>query len=302
MDSPSTIYCILAAEVVGRFEGELSTIVDNGKKENNILHLAVHNGTRDILKAVLEASKQKKPKELEGLVTGLNGKGETPLEIASMGNEVQLVELLAEHEDDKRRDHVLKAARQGRLKLLQILLSDRRDLNELLTISVLEAVAKSQDEGRTEVWKFITQEMPGLELDLGLLNTAITNGQVEIVPLVLKDYPMLLDKMVNEKIESSAAYCASQGITEETRKDIIRKANTQLKKRFSELGLSTTQAKKQFLESEEARIREYLDKAQKEIQDMVLEKMVRKLSIHKIKLLWPKDDGEFPSEHSFKFG
>jgi hypothetical protein len=290
--------CVLVAKILERMLGVLKT----GKMNNeNILHLVCRHGTAEMARFIVTAMEQRFPEDLEDLLQAQNKNRETPLKTALYVDDPDLIDLFAGFEDGKRQDHILEAAKTGKLAQLKTLLQSYQklqshdgdesrhtsDVNEkLLVHGVFQAAAEA---GNVEIWKFLTTERPKATEDASLLQTAIAHHQKEIVRLILEQRPLLLQDL-------EAARCTAEIVTDRTVK--LKSKVKESEDALNELGNENdkTSDKKASARKKIAR-RLILHRKQQvvaeDIEGMVLENVVRVLKPRDVKSCWPTETGSF---------
>jgi len=258
-ESIRNVYHLIVANILTNFK-EVLEFKDQEKQ--NILHLAVREGTEYIVQQILSLIPHIHSQDkLEDLLREKSQKVETPMKVAIYNNDDSLVRILAKYDDGVDLSYrVLNVAEDGKLELLEVLLEDRKDWDRLLNINVLTGVART---GHENVWEYITKKKPGLANNAVLLKVAIENHHLGIVKYLLKYHPGLLISLeAGESVAEIAVDCAKK----EVGKPKPRKIS-------NEKGGTINPAER--------------------IRNLILDKMMRTLSPYQIKIFWPKTNGKY---------
>lgn len=138
-------YRIMAQKIAEFSNGKVLADID--PKSGNLLHITATVGAETIMEQLLISITRTRGEEtlLELLKnpSTIDKVKRTPLAAAVSENHLQIVRLLTRYDDGRRAQHVRNAASQGKLEILQVLLSDRGDRSRLIDINVLKGVAEA---------------------------------------------------------------------------------------------------------------------------------------------------------------
>ncbi|KAI0538333.1 hypothetical protein GGR58DRAFT_308991 [Xylaria digitata] len=231
---------------------------DGFEHGGNILHAVCDNGVGSIAEVVIETLDEFEPGLVQDLLQQYDSRERRPTTLAVNGKDISVLRLMALYDDGKRHEHVLEAVKKGELDYLKVLLEEREDVDDLLKGSVYESAAGAGNMG---VWIFLAEKYPARAKTQQNLRSAVEKRRGKIVRYILEHYPEVLNEQ------------------EELLKTTQKAVKLSKKKEITTDGYNA---------------RRELSKDQKlsmEIEDLILDKMVRHLDPTVVKACWPSDDG-----------
>ncbi len=261
--SPLSQHCRIAKRVLEC----VPKVVREKDKDGNILHALCSEGTGTMAIVVLGAM-------TETAITNYlrqPHRGIFPTTLAVNGNDISLLRLIvsqpkhddsASRDDGRRKDHILAAVKNRNLPFLRVLLEQYDDNQNLLSDAVFTAAAESGD---MEVWNFLEGENADLAKDPRLLAIAVEHRRLPIVRHILENNPKVF--------EDQAQLAKTTNIAVTLARDIP--------------GTLDAEAM-------------WDRKLSIDIEDLVLDSMVRKLNPAVVKACWPHDEGRAAKEVSLE--